>query len=157
MASNSIESFLKWPYINKQSFLINWRNNDFLSILWDNLDTPQWDGLDPNWWSTDNKKNDLEDQLNKEKGNEEKTIELNFSKVTIDTSKLDFDKKIKSLEKAYPDSSIRIEVYKGIRRTHFLRKQMIAKGKLSNESKSILLDIYNYMIDTLDQKIKNLE
>ena len=62
-----------------------------------------------------------------------------------------------NIEKVNPDPKVRIDVYSGIRKTLEFRKQRLEKMDLSEESKDILSGYIEYMIVSIDKKIKNLE
>ncbi len=92
---------------------------------------------------------------------EDKKTEKNAQKIILEVYKIQWNKILKdmdvNIEKVNPDPKVRIDVYSGIRKTLEFRKQRLEKMDLSEESKDILSGYIEYMIVSIDKKIKNLE
>ncbi len=92
---------------------------------------------------------------------EDKKTEKNAQKIILEVYKMQWNKILKdmdaNIEKVNPDPKVRIDVYSGIRKTLEFRKQRLEKMDLGEESKDILSGYIEYMIASIDKKIKNLE
>lgn len=96
-----------------------------------------------------------------EKKVENRKTEQRFLELIIEASKNQWNKDLKdlyiSIEKKYPDPKTQIETYTGIQKTLEFRKNKLEKSEFSDEAKYIFRGYINYMITSIDKKIKNLE